>query len=261
MEVLSNESNFNRIHRIFNKLESKETEKILNSSIPIIEDIMNTDKVVIYIVSSDNRYLRVKAHSKNIRFNLKNSIEIKEYSYIQKMINDKNIFVNHQKDKTFPVLIGPICYRRKVILVIAIYYDSSNSRPNYYENLFEITLDSMSDIMAKAYLYEDITRNRRYIEGSSVLNKEGFDKVLEYSKFRKIKYGIDFTLLKIINKSLDNKEDLYELDKNIRENDYVGLGKHDYLYLILSNLEEKEEIAINRLKEEGIETERVDIPQ
>ncbi|MBV4427539.1 GDP-mannose 4,6-dehydratase [Clostridium tyrobutyricum] len=253
-QVVNSENSFVSIYNATKALDSFEINDIYDGAIMTIEKLLKTSKVSIYSLSRDGKYLRLKSKSSSENFSLPYSINLDEFQEIKDVINNKVVFANKRLNDNLPIMIAPVVNGNKTIAVVSIHEFKFENLTLYYENLFRVLVELISNAIAKAYKYDEAVMVDKYIPNTEILVEKEFKKVLSNKiKNRKIS-GIDFTLVKVMNRIGSYEEIFPKLAVSIRDDDLIGIGDDD-IYLVLSNTNEvKAKKALDRLSLNGIKT-------
>ncbi|MCY6482930.1 GDP-mannose 4,6-dehydratase [Clostridium aestuarii] len=254
-QIIDSEDSFGKIYNIVKKLDSLEKESVYNSSIGVIEEIMKTTKVSVYSINRSEKYLRLKAKSNVTEFDIPVSMKIKDYIEFSEVIDKQKIFINRKLDENIPMMIAPIVDNdtNKVIGVIIIHEVSFENLTLYYENLFKTLVNLISGALLKAYKYEQSINDKRYVKDTSILKTKEFNEVIEKIREKKDKFRMNSILIRVLDKENNYVKIDKMISKGIREEDYLGVGKDGYIYILLINTNCLDiNIIIDRFKKKGI---------
>ncbi len=254
-QIINTEDSFSAIYETIQKVDSLEIEAVYSGAIAAIEKIMKTDSVSIYVTgdSSDSKFLRLKARSSALGDSVPNSINTDEKPYFGEVIKGRSNFVNRDFNPDAPLIIAPVVDEKKVIAVISIYESEFENLTISYENLFSTVVNLITNAIKRAYYFSDSLQHKRYLEHTRILNAETFEKILSEVKKYKEELDMSYSLLTV---DMDGKE-LKEISdiilKDIRDNDYIGLGADGNVYVLLSNTKNNyAHIIVDRLSSHGI---------
>ncbi|MCR3759426.1 NAD-dependent epimerase/dehydratase family protein [Clostridium felsineum] len=255
-QIISSENSFVNIYNTTKTLDSLEVNDIYFGAIKIIDKLLDTSKSSIYILNRDSKYLRLKAKSSNVDLRLPYSINLNETQEIKKAIDSKKIFVNKDLKPKLPTMAAPVIINDNVKAVISIYDVKFEKLNLYYENLFKVLVDLISNAIGKALKYDEVASKDKYIPNTEILISKEFKKVLA-DKNRDLKTSdINFTLLKISKNNLSYEDIFNKLSVNIRDNDSVGIGEDNCVYVILSNTDKaKSQKVLGRIAASGLNAE------
>ncbi|MDP4143621.1 MAG: NAD-dependent epimerase/dehydratase family protein [Bacillota bacterium] len=253
-QIINSEDSFGKIYGVIREIDSLEPECIFESAIDVLEKILKTDEISIYIVDRNEKYLRLTVKSSKDKFLPAKTISSEYFMEAKEQIFHGEIFVNKDMNQGMPMLIAPVVNDSKTIAVIMLHNVEFERLNLYYENLFRVACKLINSAIIRAYLYEKAIDRERYIEGTIFLKKEFFEKMLSIKIKAMVKNKSEFSMLKISNP----KENYMELSQNlselIRETDFTGVGADNDIYIVLSNAADSDSrLVINRLKDKGIE--------
>ncbi len=252
-QIKNSEDSFAKIYSYTSALEDVADDDIYEATIEVVSKIMKEEDIIFYSLVDRGKYLKQAAISKTIDGEVKETIEVVQYPEIEKMIEDDGVFVNSSFDKELPMLMAPISRQEKVIAVCALQSVEFNILNLYRQNLFKVAANLVAPTVIRAYEYDEVMSEEQFLKGSRIYKKEYFSDVIESRKVHREKRKIEFTLLKIMTKEDDAIELSYKIDNMTKKYDFIGMGNHNDMYLLLSDTKKEEgERVIVRFEREGI---------
>lgn len=243
-----------RIYEIISKMDSLESQKIIFEGIGVIAEIMNTEDVAIYTCETRGNYCRLLAASSDKAKRMGKSICLKDLGDMGDSLKERRIYRNAGLNPEFPIMAGATYKNDKmeyVIMVWSLEFDDINL---YQTNVFSIICRLIEHSMSKAYTYMESIQETSYLEDTRTMNETAFSKVLEIYDYGKQKSMLEYTLLQVESALTKEKELHHELGQLIRDTDYMGMGKENRLYILLTNSDIKDAIQVkNRLEKNGIQ--------
>nr|WP_275589186.1 GAF domain-containing protein [Paenibacillus sacheonensis] len=226
---------FGKIYSITKELDSLEPEKIFNSAVSVIESIMGTNAVSIYTVNNYRNYLRLVAHSIGGETRLTKSIKVEDFEYLKRMFAEGAIHINKELNDEIPLMSAPVQNGGETVAVICIDGVQFEKFTLYHQNLFKVTVELVSSALSRAFSYVEATESSRYVEGTTILNKEVFASILESKKLAKEKHRINYLLLSYQGNDISDIDKSVVISKLLRETDYIGVGHDDKVWIMMSN--------------------------
>ncbi|AZN39572.1 GAF domain-containing protein [Paenibacillus albus] len=226
---------FGKIYSVTKELDSLEPEEIFNSTVSVVESIMGTNAVSIYTVNNYRNYLRLVAHSIGGETGLTKSIKVEDFDYLKKMFAEGSMHINKELKGGVPLMSAPVQNGGETVAVICIDGVQFEKFSLYHQNLFKVTVELVSSALSRAFSYVEATESNRYVEGTSILQKEVFASILESKKLAKEKHRINYILLSCQGKVESNLDKISAISKLLRETDYIGIGQDDDVWILLSN--------------------------
>jgi len=256
-QITNTEDSFGKIYKITSTLDTLEPEKVFGGAVGAIEEIMKSKDVYIFSVSKAQNYLRLISKSKESNINVDKSIRVNDIPEIENLIHTRSIFVNRDLKKLLPMMMSPIVFDDKVLAIIAIYSMKFETMSLYKQNLLEVVSNLITSALVRAYQYDQVIHDEKYIMGTPVLKAKYFKQLLQRKVEAKQKNNTDFILLKICNsEGWKNRGISYQIEKRIRESDYIGVDEKNELFILLSNTNEIEaQYVIKRLGNINIHVE------
>jgi len=250
--IQNNGDSFGKIYTVTKELDSLEPDHIYNSTVTVVESIMGAKSVAIYTVNPYRSYLRLVAQSIGETKLLK-SIKVEDSSYVKQMFEDGNLYINKDLVAGIPLMSAPIQLHGETVAVISIDGIPFENFSLYYQNLFRVTVDLVSSALSRAFSYIEASESKRYVEGSSILNKEVFASILENKRHAKEKHNISYLLAACDGGDQTILEVSRRVSGVLRETDYLGIGEDNSLWVLLSNTgQENATNVIRRFAEQNI---------
>jgi GAF domain-containing protein len=214
---------------------------------------MKSQTVTIYTLNKYKSYLRLVARSSRSQFDVAKSIKVEHAPYVQKVLNEKKLFINKELIGDTPLLSAPVLSNGEVIAIISLHDMKFDNFTLYYQNLFNITVDLISSALSRALSYVEATGNQRYIEGTPILISEVFADILASKKISNSKHGVEFVLLATDANDTSPEELSHLIARSLRETDYIGMSENDQLLVLLANSSlEEADFVISRFQQNGI---------
>ncbi|WP_438446797.1 NAD-dependent epimerase/dehydratase family protein [Gorillibacterium sp. sgz5001074] len=253
-QIINTEDSFGKMHAIAKELDSLEPEDVLHGALTVLERVMKTDEISIYVLDKKTSYLRLMTKSTKLEFELPNSLSLKEQPILDDIIMNKTMHVNRNLDPLLPLYIAPIQCDNEVVALVSIHKMPYEQFTLFYQNMFQVAAELISDSLTRSYRYVKAAYPQRYFEGTSVLKPEHFEKILEVKRLAKSKGRNEFTLLRVRYSRGQTRLQWNRMLSAIRTTDYAGLNLNGEVCIILSNTEEQDSYkVIDRLKAAGIE--------
>ena len=256
-QVVSSEDSFSNIYSIVQKVENLEIEAIYRGAVEAIEKILKTESVSVYIRSrdKDNEFMRLKSRSLSLAGKIPNSIKISDYKQLKYVVENKCLYINKNFEPSIPLMIAPVVDDKKVIAAVSVHDAEFENITANYENLFKTVISLITNTIKRAYYFEEILKHKRYLNGTSILNADTFEKI--FSQIRKNQEELDmsYALLQI-ERDEKTLEDISATARSgIRENDYLGEAKDGKIYVLLSNTQDNYAYqVVKRLIKKGLKT-------
>lgn len=252
-QITSSENSFAKVFDLTKQLDSLEPEVVYHSTIHVMESVMKTNKVAIYIVGSDAHYMRLMAKSNTDNFNIPVSIKIDENPILVDQIKNRSLYVNNKFDSNMPFLSTPIIYENRVIALISLYEVNFENITLHYKNLFTVVVNLVSASISKSLRFDELLFKKKHIKNTYILKNEYFANILKIKEDAKEKINVDFVLVKINYNHAWLEEISDILTSILRENDYIGMIDKT-LYVLLSNIDaEQSKKIIAKLRRNGVE--------
>ncbi len=252
-QIVSSEDSFGKVFNLIKQLDSLSPDEVYYSAIHVIESVMKSKKVSLYIISGNGCCLRLMTKSNTEDFILPNSIMLDENNSINDVIVNKTMYTNNTLDSSMPLMIAPVINGKHVVAIIAIYEADFDNITLYYKNLFLGAVELISESISKAIKYENLMTEKKYIDDTSIMKSEYFAELLKIKLDAKSNLNTDFVLLEINAHNATLIETSHILINILREYDFVGMIDNQ-IFILLSNTSAKQsQKVIERLADTGFE--------
>jgi hypothetical protein len=248
-QILSSNDSFGKIYGVIKQLEDLEPDKIYQSAIGVLEEILDVKDVFIYFVTQNRYYLRLISQSLDTKLNLKKSVHIKDSEVLMRILEERTIFVNKRMDPDLPKIIVPIGNNESIFAFIYIHEVKFKHLSNYHMNLIKIVSNLITVSIQRAYQYNEVMERETHVENTVFMKNSYFLKYLS----EKLEQTTTQSTLLAIERGEQTLEDLDAfLRVQLREFDVCGhIG--DQLYVLLSNASPEEaQHVIARFKKSNI---------
>ncbi|WP_018701629.1 NAD-dependent epimerase/dehydratase family protein [Anaeromusa acidaminophila] len=232
--IVNANDSLNQIYDVVRSLDSVRHEEVYTEAVEVVGRILQIPAVALYTVNAESTYLRLRVRSHACAQSIKNSLRITDMPHCKTLMEERQVCVNRQPAEGEPVFAAPISYHGRVVAVLHLYGATFEKMSYYHADLLRVVALMVSDVLGRAYEYDQLQQDQRYIEGTSMLQAEEFEKVKEEMQNRQERFLQDYALL-----VLSGETELEKLCKKvsalIRAEDYLGVGRDGSVQLLLPN--------------------------
>ncbi len=259
-DLIGSRDGFGRIFDVVQKLSTTVPEEIFAESIPVMEDVLDNRSIAIYTINDKGaRFARLSVASEQISSNLKKSINLDDYRPVIDEVSKGEIWFNRDVREGFPTYVAGIKSDGTLSVLIMIYHVEYIQISTYYTNLIRILSGLMENFIIKAWEYQKAVADKTYVEGTSITQHEYFVQQFNIQKEMADNKLTDFRLFRIMreNRTLTEIDEM--LQTKIRNNDIVGLGSDNNIYLLASQVDDSSEpIVLKRFQNMGLKCDVVE---
>ncbi len=259
-DLIGSRDGFARIFDVVQRLSTTVPEEIFAESIPVMEDVLNNKTIAIYTINDPSaRFARLSVASEAISSKLKKSINLDEYREILSTVEESGIWFNSDIHEGFPTYVTGIRADGSISVLIMIYHVEYLQVNTYYTNLIKILSGLMENFIIKAWEYQRAVAAETFIEGTNITKTEYFRQQLDIQKDMAENKLTTFRLLRILRegRSLAEMDEMFR--SRTRNNDVVGLGDDDNIYLLAAQVDESsQDIVLNRFRSMGLSCDIVE---
>ena len=258
-DLIGSRDGFARIFEVVQRLSTTVPEEIFAQSIPVMEDVLNNKSIAIYTINDKSaRFARLNVASESISGKLRKSINLDEYRKVFETLQKNEVWFNTDVEEGFPSYIAGIKSDNTITVLIMIYHVEYAQIGTYYTNLIRILAGLMENFILKAWDYQKAVAARIYIEGTNLVKSDYFRQQLGIQKEMMKNKLTSFRLFKIERegRTLIEIDDMFRT--KTRNNDIIGIGDDDNIYILDSGVNEaSENIILSRFNAMGLTCEIV----
>lgn len=166
-QVISAQNSYGKVYDMMTKLDSLDPEVVLKKGIEVLENTLKSDEIAIYILSDSKYYVVLAAKSEKKDFYVPGIVKIREREYIHRVIETKNIYINHEWLSSTPVMSAPITNNGNVIAIACVYSVEFENITLYRQNLLRVTSNLISYALTNSYRYRETVKDK-YVEYPAV---------------------------------------------------------------------------------------------
>ena len=239
-QIMVSKDSFLRVYEISEKLDTLNPRAVLFQTLQVLEEIMESSSVVIYLKTvGDGRFGRTIACSESIAGKIKPSIDFERFPDMKEELNKGKLFVNRKLQEGYPSYAMPVIKDGGVVAVVCLYYVKFDKYTVYYRNMFQTVVQMVQNNLVRAYEYQDAEREKRYLEGTDILNPDAFEYELQILKEASEDIHIRFMTGRItFPENLGAKELNGRIRGLIRGTDLIGMDHQGNYHIVLINTDE-----------------------
>lgn len=255
-QIMSYKDSYGKIYTMIKKLASTIPEKIFLEAINVLEDILENQTIAIYATDGKNDFARLNVCSKTLNETLSKSLRLSSMEEIKKTLEQGEIWVNVNAIPDYPAYAEAIRWDGICRGIVMVYHASDKQMNQEYANKFSIVCGLIQEFLERAIAWEEKDEQERMLPDTRILKQSYFEQMLEVKRQMKEKSFGDYILAKINVKDIPLSELSMRLSSVLRQNDIIGQGKEDEIYIVLSQTKENNLAAIrNRMEEKGLSFE------
>lgn len=260
-QIIGSRDSFGKIFEVVRQLDSMVKQEIFTESIPVLEDVLKNRSIAIYSINEkDSVFGRLEVASQPMISVLPKSINLNEYRHSFGTLEQGEVWFNKELLAGYPMYMAGVKRDDRLALLIMIYRAEYSQMGMYYANLIRILCGLIERSFLRALEYQEILREKMYVEGTVITKEEFFVRELE-AKHTMFENRIsNYRLIKINSAG----RTVYEMDQllrgKVRYNDLMGLGSDGNIYVILNQVEDEQiQIVLNRFRKTGLTCELIQI--
>lgn len=252
-QLVNQKDSLGKIYEITSELDQYGEEEVLFYAARVIAELMNTRDVAVYLVVNDD-YARLYSATSGDARKLGGSIRYTAMDEMYGELKEGRVYINKTMDDDLPVLASAVYSEGRIQLIMMLWGIPWQRMTLAETNRLTIIGTLIQNASVRASRYLESLRNRRYVEGTNVLNEEAFTRLVT-AFFRARNQGLtECALLEIQTGNQRYEQAAAALNGCIRQTDYFGVLENGKLYALLSNTnEENAEGVVDRFRLAGYE--------
>lgn len=231
--LLNAKNSLPKLYSIIHKISVLDPEKIFDELLNVVADVMETKTVSVYLTKKNSSYARLMASMGEAPFAGGKSVDLSVYHNLYTSVTKGELYIG-KKWHHEPAIVAPVMNRGECIAIIVINELPFHKLTLYQINLLRTLMILISEAIAKAMEYEEISRKERYVEQSDLLIYDEFVKKVQICYEKQNKNHGQCTVLKV-----DTKKDLLasynQIAEFFRTTDILGINKMNEICILLGN--------------------------
>lgn len=170
-QIISSENSYGKVNSILTKLNNLNPDEVLIDSVSVLEKIMKTDRISIYVFNDDTATLSAKSNAKD--FLIPKMIKIAEREDMRNVLETYDVYVNNMWAPFLPIMAAPIMCKKSVIGVACIHKLPFESISLHKQNLFKTIVNLISYSYENACKYSEKSQHK-YINYMAATNQDNY---------------------------------------------------------------------------------------
>lgn len=253
-QVINHKESLGKIYEITSTLEQYGPEEVLFYAAEVLSQLMDSKDVAVYTVANGDYARLFSATSPDAR-KLGNSIKYTAMEGLYSALKENQVYINRKMEEKMPMMASAVYSEDGMQLILMLWGIPWERMTLGEANRLTVIGHLIQNAVVRASHYLDALWNRRYVEGTRVLDEDAFTQ-LEKAFFEARKKGLtEYILLEIMAREQDYEVVSGTLGGVIRQTDYLGILNGNRLYVLLPNTN-RENIGgiIERFRNAGYES-------
>ena len=233
-QVVNHKDSLGKIYEISASLEQYGPEEVLFYAAQVLSRLMDCGDVAVYTVANGDYARLFSATSPEAR-KLGNSIKYTDMETLHGELKNRRVYINRDMEEKMPMMAGAVYSEEKMQLILMLWGIPWERMTLGEANRLTIIGALIQNAVLRANRYLEALKNRRYVEGTNVLDEEAFTHLVKAFSDARDKGLTEYVLLEILDEGEDYENVARSLGSAIRQTDYLGILKGGKLYVLLSN--------------------------
>lgn len=253
-ELVNQRESLGRIYELTSRLEKYAPEEVLFYAAEVLEELMDSREVAVYLVANQGYARLFSATSAQAR-QLGDSYAYAGSGELYETLKERRVFINHNMDKTLPMMASAVFVQDEMQFIFMV-WGIPWQRMNLAEaNRLMIAGALIQNSVVRARRYLEALKEQRYLEGTNTLQPEAFGALVNAFMDAGNRGLTECVLLEVQAGEETYAKAGRDLGKAVRQTDYIGMLDDGKLCVLLANTnEEKSEDVRRRIRGIGYET-------
>ncbi len=233
-QIVNHKDSLGKIYDVSSTLEQYGPEEVLFYAAQVLSKLMDCEDVAVYTVANGDYARLFSSTSPNAR-KMGNSIKYTAMEEMYGEIRERRVYINRNMEEEMPMMASAVYSEDRMQLILMLWGIPWERMTLGEANRLTIVGFLIQNAVVRANRYLEALRNRRYVEGTNVLEEDAFT-LLAKAFFNAREKGLtEYVLLEILAEGENYEKVAAALGSSIRQTDYMGILKEGRLYVLLSN--------------------------
>lgn len=233
-QIVNHKDSLGKIYDVSSTLEQYGPEEVLFYAAQVLSKLMDCEDVAIYTVANGDYARLFSSTSPNAR-KMGNSIKYTSMEEMYGEIAERRVYINRNMEEKMPMMASAVYSEDKMQLILMLWGIPWERMTLGEANRLTIVGFLIQNAVVRANRYLEALRNRRYVEGTNVLEESAFTLLAKAFCDAREKGLTEYVLLEILAEGEDYEKVAGTLGSSIRQSDYMGILNGGRLYVLLSN--------------------------
>lgn len=233
-QVVNHKDSLGKIYDISSTLEQYGPEEVLFYAAQVLSKVMDCADVAVYTVANGDYARLFSATSPDAR-KLGSSIKYTAMEGLYGELKERRVYINREMDGNLPMMASAVYSENSMQLILMLWGIPWERMTLGEANRLTIVGALIQNAVVRANRYLEALRNRRYVEGTNVLDESAFTPLVKAFQGAREKGLTEYALLEILTGGENYERVGAALGSAIRQTDYLGLLNGGRLYVLLSN--------------------------
>ncbi len=233
-QIVNHKDSLGKIYDVSSTLEQYGPEEVLFYAAQVLSKLMDCEDVAIYTVANGDYARLFSSTSPNAR-KMGNSIKYTSMEEMYGEIAERRVYINRNMEEKMPMMASAVYSEDKMQLILMLWGIPWERMTLGEANRLTIVGFLIQNAVVRANRYLEALRNRRYVEGTNVLEESAFTLLAKAFFDAREKSLTEYVLLEILAEGENYEKVAGTLGSSIRQSDYMGILNGGRLYVLLSN--------------------------
>lgn len=233
-QIVNHKDSLGKIYDVSSTLEQYGPEEVLFYAAQVLSKLMDCEDVAVYTVANGD-YARLFSSTSRHARKMGNSIKYTAMEEMYGEIRERRVYINRNMEENMPMMASAVYSEDKMQLILMLWGIPWERMTLGEANRLTIVGFLIQNAVVRANRYLEALRNRRYVEGTNVLEESAFTLLAKAFFDAREKGLTEYVLLEILAQGENYEKVAGTLRSSIRQTDYLGILNGNRLYVLLSN--------------------------
>lgn len=233
-QIVNHKDSLGKIYDVSSTLEQYGPEEVLFYAAQVLAKLMECEDVAVYTVANGDYARLFSSTSPNAR-KMGNSIKYTAMENLYGEIRERRVYINRNMEENMPMMASAVYSEDKMQLILMLWGIPWERMTLGEANRLTIVGFLIQNAVVRANRYLEALRNRRYVEGTNVLDESAFTLLAKAFFDAREKGLTEYVLLEILAEGGNYEKVAATLGSSIRQSDYMGILREGRLYVLLTN--------------------------
>lgn len=233
-QVVNHKDSLGKIYEISSTLEQYGPEEVLFYAAQVLGKLMDCGDVAVYTVANRD-YARLFSSTSPEARKMGNSIKYTKMEEMYGELREHRVYINRKMEDDMPMMASAVYSEDEMQLILMLWGIPWERMTLGEANRLTIVGFLIQNAVVRANRYLEALRNRRYVEGTNVLDEGAFTLLAKAFSDAKEKGLTEYVLLEILTDGENYEKVAGTLGNSMRQTDYLGMLKGGRLFALLSN--------------------------
>lgn len=248
-KIINQNNSIGVVFEITSSLDKYEPESVLFYAARVLSQLVGSNDVAIYTVTNRD-YARLFSFTSEQARQLGNSIKYTQLGTLYQSLKEHKVYINKEMEESYPLMAHAI-YAEEDMQLILMVWGIPWERMNLSQaNMLVVIGYLIQNAVVRATRYLDALENRRYLEGTQILEQDAFQTMI-HAYLDAQSQGLTECVILSVQSTQELAQAGIQIRSLLRNTDYLGILDRELYILLANTTKEDAAYVMNRLNKAG----------